>query len=238
MYLLSFIYVSIGKCKATTKFRALQQTVQQVLYNAPSPGPALFVARCLYLLPILEVYCEGFSHLIISALRHLLRTGTTQEDLLEAKSLAAQIFVNTVGGNGHDERVLIKILEVFDVRLENIENVLFTLSVKNGNDLSAAKMFVEQYIFALIDSQSYMTAVTLVEHFSFRHFGESFLYKMMDNKEYRAAEKWADFMGRPMVCALVQQYSDRLLIKSACDVIKKHNLRNEFPDVYQKGREW
>lgn len=236
LYLLKECYIH-GKCKALSKFRSLQQTVRQVLYNAPRPGPALFVARCLCVLPIFELHCEGFSHLIISALRHLLKTGTTQEDLLGAKSLAAQLFLNTVGGNGHDERVLIKILEVFDIRLENIEKVLCKLDVKNGNDLNTTKAFVEQYIYELIESQSYMTAVTLLERFSFRNSGKSFLFKMMENKEYRAAEKWADFMGRPMLCALVQQYSDRLLLESAYDVIKKHNLKNEFPKVYHMGKE-
>lgn len=44
---------------------------------------------------------------------------------------------------------------------------------------------------------------------------------MMEIKEYIAAKKWATFMGKPMLCVLVQQYIDRLLLKYAYDVIKK-----------------
>lgn len=60
---------------------------------------------------------------------------------------------------------------------------------------------------------------------------------MMEIKEYIAAKKWATFMGKPMLCVLVQQYIDRLLLKYAYDVIKKNNLKNEFPEVYHKGKE-
>lgn len=220
------------------KFRSLQQTVHQVLYNAPRPGPAVFVARCLFVLPIFELHCEGFSHLIISAFRRFLKTGTTKEDLLEAKSLAAQLFLNIVGGMGHDERVLIKILEVFDVKLEDVENVIRDSDVKEGNVLNAAKEFVEQYIFNLVESNSYITAVNLLEHFCFRQSGESFLVKMVENKEYIAAEKWAAFIGKPMLCVLVQQYINQSMITKAYNVIRKNSLKDEFPEVYHKGKEW
>ncbi|CAK9157743.1 unnamed protein product [Ilex paraguariensis] len=252
LYLLRECY-AYGTCKATRKFRSLQQQIHQVLYNAPQPGPAVFVARCLYILPIFESYCEGFSHLILSALCRFLKRGTTpEEDLFEAKILAVQLFLGIVGGSIlHDERILIKILEVFDVGLVNIEKVMCNSDVKNGNiekvmcnsdvknssSLDASKAFIEQYIFVLLESQSYMTAVTLLEHFSIRESGESFLLIMMESKQYRAAEKWATFMGRPILCVLVQEYIDRNLLKHAYEIIKKNNLRKEFPEVYHKGKE-
>lgn len=98
--------------KATKKFQALQQQIHQVLYNSPQPGPAVFVAHSLYVLPIFEADSEGFSHLIISALRRFLKVGTSSEDLLEAKSLAAQLFLLSVGGYiVHDEKVLVKMVK-------------------------------------------------------------------------------------------------------------------------------
>ncbi|KAM7481753.1 hypothetical protein LguiB_006336 [Lonicera macranthoides] len=237
LYLLKECYFR-GTCKATAKFRVLQQQVHQSLHNSPKPGPAIFVAHCLYVLPIFESYCEGFSHLMTSALRRFLKTGTTQEDLLEAKYFASQLFVNIIEGNLiHDERILIKILEVFGISLVNIEKAMFASEMKNDGGVDIAKAFVEQYIFELIESESYMTAVTLLEHFSIRQSGESFIYKMMERKEYRAAEKWAVFMGKPMLCILVQKYIDRKLLKYAYEIIKKNNLRDEFPEVYHKGNE-
>lgn len=235
-----FIYLyQTGTCKASVKFCALQHCVHQVLYNKPRPGPAIFVARCLYVLPIFESYCEGLSHLIISALRRFLKAGTTQEDLLEAKSIATQLFVTAVGGNiNHDEKVLIKILEVFDIRLVNVENLLTKSDVKNDySSFDTAKAFVERYVFKLLECQSYMMAVTLLEHFSIRESGESLLREIVESKDYRAAEKWALFMGKPMLCVLVHEYVDRQLIKHACDLVKKNHLRDEFPEVYHKGLE-
>ncbi|XP_028106424.1 uncharacterized protein LOC114305526 isoform X1 [Camellia sinensis] len=237
LYLLKECY-AYGTCKATKKFRALQQQVHQVLYNSPQPGPAVFVAHCLYVLPILEEYSEGFSHLVISALRRFLKVGTTSEDLLEAKSLAARLFLFIVGGSIiHDERVLIKMLEVFEISMINIENSMCNAELNSSGSLELARTFVDKYIFKLIESESYMTAVTLLEHFSIRQSGESFLMKIMQNKDYRAADKWATFMGKPMLCVLVQEYSERKLPKHAYDIIKKNNLRKEFPEIYHKCKE-
>ncbi|GFY89028.1 polynucleotidyl transferase, ribonuclease H-like superfamily protein [Actinidia rufa] len=176
-----------GRCKATKKFRALQQQVHHVLYNSPKPGPAVFVAQCLYVVPILEAYSEGFSHLIISALRRFLKVGTTAEDFIEAKSLAALLFLFTVGGD------------------EYLKN--------SGTTLEPAITFVEKFIFKLIESESYMAA------------------------DYRAADKWATFMGKPMLCTLVREYSEKKLLKRAYEIIKKNNLRHEFPEIYHTYKE-
>ncbi|KAA0060856.1 exonuclease mut-7-like protein isoform X3 [Cucumis melo var. makuwa] len=57
---------------------------------------------------------------------------------------------------------------------------------------------------------------------------------MLQNNEFKAAEKWATFMGNPMLHLLVQDLINRNKLKSAYGVIKKNDLQKEFPDVYQK----
>ncbi|KAK4739360.1 hypothetical protein R3W88_003057 [Solanum pinnatisectum] len=236
LYLLKECYV-YGTCKATAKFRVLQQQAYGFLYNDPQPGAAIFVAQCLYVLPIFESHCEGFSHLIISALRHFLKVGNGMNGIYKAKLLAAKLFLAIVDGTlHHEERVLVKILEVFDVSLSNIEKAMYDADEK-GHTCQTAKVLVEQYISRLVDSQSYMTAVSLLEHFSIRESGESFLLKMLESKEYRAAEKWATFMGRPILCTLVREYVNRKLQKHAFDVIRQNNLREEFPEIYRQYKE-
>lgn len=226
-----------GTCKATKKFRSLQEQVHLVLQNDPQPGPATFVIRCLYVLPIFDLYSDGFSHLIISALRRFLKLETSAWDSLEAKDLAAQLFLDIVRGSvNHDERIAEKVLEVFDVQLENIDKVM-CLSAKNDCRYDIANKFVERYIIGLIESQSYMTAVTLLEHFSIRKSSQSLLLSMIESNQLKAADKWATFMGKKMLCVLVQEYVDRNMLKNAYDIIQKNNLRNEFPHVYHKYKE-
>ncbi|KAH7835353.1 hypothetical protein Vadar_025392 [Vaccinium darrowii] len=237
LYLLKECY-AYGTCKATKKFRALQQQVHVVLYNSPQPGPAVFVAHCLYVLPIFEAHSEGFSHLLISALCRFLKTGTSSEDLLESKYLSSQLFLLAVYGSiVHDEKVLVKMLKAFDVSLKDIGNAMTNEDLNSSNSSEPGRTFVEKFIFKLIESESYMTAVSLLEHFSIRQSGESFLIKIMQNKDYRAADKWATFMGKPMLCVLVQEYSERKLLKHAYNIIKKNSLQQEFPEIYHKCKE-
>lgn len=176
--------------------------------------------------------------MIISALRRFLKVAVTSEDLAEAKDLAAQLFLDIVGSSvNHDEGVVVKILEVFDVQLVNIEKAMCTLKAKDDYSFDSAKNFVERYIYELIESQSYMNAVTLLEHFSIRQSGESFLNTMMQNNDFKAAEKWATFMGKPLLCVLVKAYIDRNMLNNAYQTIKKNNLRQDFPNVYHKCKE-
>lgn len=208
-----------------------------MLRNDPQPGPATFVVQCLYVLPIFDLYCEGFSHLIISALRRFLKEETSVGDNLEAKHLAAKLFLDIVGGSvNHDERIVEKILEVFDVQLENIQKALCP-NAMNDDSFSMATKFVEDYIYHLIECQTYMTAVTLLAHFCIRQSGQSFLLSMIESKQLKAAEKWATFIGTPMLCVLVQEYSDRNMLKDAYEIIHKNNLRQEFPNVCHKYKE-
>ncbi|KAJ4823143.1 hypothetical protein Tsubulata_039133 [Turnera subulata] len=237
LYLLKECYVH-GKCKATKKFRALQQQVHQVLSNSPQPGPATFILQCLYVLPLFGFYSEGFSHLIISALGRFLKLATLSEDISNAKLLAAGLFIDTVVGSvDHDERVLVKILEVFGVRVVDVEEAFARSKVREDHGFDSGEDFIEKYILKLIESQSYMTAVQLLEHFAIRQSGESFLVKMMENHQSRAAEKWATFMGKAMLCVLVQEYVDRNMLKHACETIKKNDLQQDFPEVYHKCKE-
>ncbi|KHG00204.1 putative exonuclease mut-7 [Gossypium arboreum] len=237
LYLLKECYVH-GNLKATKKFRALQQQVHQVLCNSPQPGPATFVAYCLYILPIFGSYCEGFSHLIVSAFHRFLKTAATTGDSLEAKIIAVRLFLDIVEGSiDHDERIAVKILEVFDIKLTDIEKVASQSKAKNDRRFHSVKAFLEQYIFGFIESESYMTAVNLLEHFSIRQSGESFLVKMIEKKQFRAAEKWATFMGKPMLSMLIREYVGRNKLKSAYLIVKKNNLQQEFPDVHHKYKE-
>ncbi|CAK9328432.1 unnamed protein product [Citrullus colocynthis] len=237
LYLLKECYVR-GTLKATKKFRLLQQQVHLVLHNDPQPGPATFVIHCLYVLPIFGLYSEGFSHLITSALQRFLKVVTTLADLEKAKDLAAQLFVDIVGGFiDHDDRIVVKILQVFDIQLTNIEKVLFESKARNRCSSDSAKDFVEQYVSELIETQAYMTAVDVLEHFSIHQSGQSLLYSMLQNNEFKAAEKWATFMGKPMLHLLVQELINRNKLKSAYGIIKKNDFQKEFPDVYQKCKE-
>ncbi|KAJ7977879.1 Exonuclease [Quillaja saponaria] len=237
LYLLKECYIS-GTLKAMIKFRALQQVVYLVLHNNPQPGPATFVVQCLTVLPIFGAYCEGFSHLIISSLRRLLKRATTPLDSFEVNDLAAQLFLDIVVGHvNYDERIVVKVLEVFDVKLTDIEKIMCQLKPNNGSSSDIATEFIEQYTIKLVKSQSYMEAVTLLEHFNIRQCGQSFLLNMIDNKQFKAAEKWATFMGKPMLSLLVHKYADRNMLKSAYDTIKKNNLQQDFPDVYHRCKE-
>lgn len=230
----SYIY---GKSKATAKFRALQQQVNIALKNNPQPGPAVFIAHCLYVLPVFESYADGFSHLIVSALRRFLKANTNPADLLEAQDLAARLFLDVLRGFViHDERILIKLIEVFDVKLVNIDKALRNSFSKNFT-YDKAEAFMEKYIYQHIESQSYMSAVSLMEQFNIRDSGESFLFKMLENKDFRAAEKWAAYMGKSMLCVLVQEYVKMNMLKAAYGIIKRNNLQEDFPDVYHKCKE-
>ncbi|KAL1545993.1 hypothetical protein AAHA92_22656 [Salvia divinorum] len=237
LYLLKECY-SYGTCKATTKCRALQQQLCLVLLNNCQIGPATWIAHCLCILPMFQPYCEGFSHLVISALCRFLKTGSNDEDVVEAKECAAKLFLDVVNGTlGHDDGVLIKIIKVFNVNLTDIDNVMPDVSMKSKPKADSAKEVVEQYVLKMMECQSYMTAVDLLIHFSIRDSGESYLMKMMGCRQMKAAEKWATYLGKPMLCLLIQDYADQKLLQPAYDIIKKNNLRQEFPELYHQSKE-
>ncbi|EYU20525.1 hypothetical protein MIMGU_mgv1a023266mg [Erythranthe guttata] len=202
------------------KFHALQQQLYLVLLNNSKVGPAILIARCLYILPTFDSYCDGFSHLVLSSLCRFLKLGKNNEDLIEAKVCAANLFLDIIGGTvTHDEGVVVKIVQVFDFDLTDIDKVM-----RRAKTDGTAKEVVGKYVDKLIDLQSYTTAVDMLIHFSIRECGESFLLKMLECRQQKVAEKWATYMGKSMLCLLVQQYVDQKLLKPAYDIIKKNNL--------------
>ncbi|KAJ1383486.1 Ribonuclease H-like superfamily [Sesbania bispinosa] len=227
-----------GTCKATMKFRALQHQVYLVLHNDPKPGPATFIVQCLYVSPLFEDHSQGFTHLIISALRRFLKRSTTSEDSLEMKDSAAHLLVDIIRGHiYHDEKIVMKVLEIFDVKITNIEKALCEIKEKVDLSCGMAKEFVKQYILELVESQLYMTAVTLIENFSIFHYDQSFLLDMIKSNQFKAAEKFATFMGKPMLSILVEEFIERNMLKDAYEIIKKNNLKQDFPDVHKRCKE-
>ncbi|TKY52290.1 Exonuclease mut-7 [Spatholobus suberectus] len=227
-----------GTCKATAKFRALQHQVHLVLHNDPKPGPATFIVQCMYVSPLFEDHSQGFTHLIISALRRFLKRSTMTEDLSEVKDLAAHLLVDIIRGEiYHDEKIVMKLLEIFDVKLANVEKAMCQIKEKHDLSCGTAKEVVEQYIVELVKSQLYMTAVTLIEQFSIHCYGQSFLLDMIQSKQFKAAEKWATFMGKPNLSILVEEFIERNMLKNAYEIIKKNNLKQDFPDVYKRCKE-
>ncbi|KAL1341448.1 hypothetical protein AAHE18_09G087500 [Arachis hypogaea] len=237
LYLLKECYF-YGTCKATAKFRALQYQVCLVLQNDPKPGPATFTVQCLYLAPLFEDDSHGFTHLIISAFRRFLKRSNTLEDSLEVKDLAAHLIVDIIRGQSfHDEKIVMKLLETFDVKLSNFEKAMCPIKENDGVSCGTAKEFVERYIVELLESQQYIIAVALMEHFSISHYGQSFLLDMIKSKQYKAAEKWATYMGKPMLCTLIEEFVEKNMLKDAYEIIKKNNLKQDFPDVYKRCKE-
>ncbi|KAG1371319.1 hypothetical protein COCNU_16G004130 [Cocos nucifera] len=231
VYLLKECYIC-GTHKATRKFRVLQQQVSRALYNGPQPGPFTFIIQCLYVVSLLgPSHADGFGHMLISSLRNIRSLKSILEDFAEAKHLVVQLFLNNFAcAITHDESILVKLLEEFDVELKDIGDAISGSELNNGC-LDQAEAYAKQFIFGLIESKSYMAAVKLSERFSIHLSGESFLVKMIQCNQFGTAERWATFMGKPMICLLVQKYLDMNLLMLAYDLVKGNNLMQQFPDV-------
>ena len=225
---------------ATQKFKVLEQHVFQALHNGPQPGPATFIVQCLYIVPLLGLpYGEGFSHLLMSSLRRLISRApeSGRKNFPEAKRLAACLFLDILSCSViHAECILIKIIENFEVELKDVGEAICGSDLVNGA-LDIAKAHIEHHISSFMASESYVTAVTLSEHFSILLSGESFLLKMMQNNQFKPAEKCATMMGKQMICLVIQKYLDMKMLKNAYDMIKKNNLKHEFPDAYHLYKE-
>jgi len=228
----------IGTCKATAKFRALQNQIHLVLHNDPKPGPATFIVHCMYVSPLFEDHSQGFTHMIVSALRRFLKRSTTTENSLEVKDLVAHLLVDVMRGQiFQDEKIVMKLVEIFDIQLTNIEKAMCQLKEKHDLSCGSGKELVEEYIVTLVKSQWYMTAVTLIEQFSIYHYGQSFLLDMIQSNQFKAAERWATFMGKPMLSILVNEFTKRNMLKNAYEIIKTNNLKQDFPDVFKRSKE-
>lgn len=231
MYLLKDCYL-YGTHKATPKFRILQQQVKRALNNGPQPGPFTYIVQCMYIIPLLgQTYAEGFSHMLMSSLRHLKSVESVQKDFFDAKHLAARLVLGILASVvHHEERILVKLLETFDIELRDMAHVLYG-SELGDEDLVKATGHLKQYVQCLMKSESYVTAVTLITRFSIQCCDESFLIKLIESNQFKAAEKWAAFMGKEMICLIIQKYLDLRMIKSANDLVKQYDLTEEFPDV-------
>lgn len=231
MYLLKDCYL-YGTDKATPKFKILQLQVKRALNNDPQPGPFTYVVQCMYIVPLLgKTHAEGFSHMLISSLRHLKSVESVQKDFLDAKHLAARLILDIVASIvPHEERILIKLLEVYDIELRDMADALYG-SELGDEDLVKAKEHLKQYVQCLMESESYVTAVNLITRFSIQCYDESFLTKLIENNHLEAAEKWAVFMGNEMICLIIQTYLDIKMLKRANELVKQHDLTEKFPDV-------
>nr|XP_019703282.2 uncharacterized protein LOC105036977 [Elaeis guineensis] len=231
VYLLKECYVC-GTHKANCKFRVLQQQVSQALYNGPQPGPFTFILQCLYVVSLLEPnHADGFSHMLISSLRSIRTLKSVLEDFSEANRLVAALFFDNFASTFmHDERILVKLLKEFDVELKDIGDAICGSELNNGC-LEQAEAYAKQFISGFIESRSYMTAVKLLDQFSIHLSGESLLVEMIQHKQFGAAEIWATFMGKPMICLLVKKYLEMNLLKLAYELVKGNNLMQEFPDI-------
>ncbi|XP_015637642.1 uncharacterized protein [Oryza sativa Japonica Group] len=231
MYLLKDCYL-YGTDKATPKFKILQLQVKRVLNNDPQPGPFTYVVQCMYIVPLLgKTHAEGFSHMLISSLRHLKSVESVQKDFLDAKHLAARLILDIVASIvPHEERILIKLLEAYDIELRDMADALYG-SELGDEDLVKAKEHLKQYVQCLMESESYVTAVNLITRFSIQCYDESFLTKLIENNHLEAAEKWAVFMGNEMICLIIQTYLDIKMLKRANELVKQHDLTEKFPDV-------
>ncbi|KAF0925812.1 hypothetical protein E2562_018466 [Oryza meyeriana var. granulata] len=220
-----------GTDKATPKFKILQLQVKRALHNAPQPGPFTYVVQCMYIIPLLgKTYAEGFSHMLISSLRHFKSVKSGQKDFLDAKRLAARLILDIVASIvPHEERILVKLLEAFDIELRDMAHALY--GSDSDEDLVKAREHLKQYVQCLMESESYVTAVNLITRFSIQCCDESFLTKLIENNHFEAAEKWAVFMGKEMICLIIQTYLDTKMLKRANELVKQHDLTEEFPDV-------
>ncbi|KAL6620068.1 hypothetical protein ACP70R_035207 [Stipagrostis hirtigluma subsp. patula] len=231
VYLLKGCYI-YGSHKATTRFKILHQQVKMALHNAPQPGPFTYVVQCMYVIPLLgQTYAEGFSHMLTSSLKHLKSVDSVKKDFLEAKQLAARLVLDILASVlPHENRILVKLLEAFEIELRDIAHALYG-SQLDDEDLVKAKEHLKQYVKYFTESESYVAAVTLITRFSIQCCDESFLIKLIDSNQFETAEACATFMGKEMICLLIEKYLNMKLLKSANKLVKEHDLTEEFPDV-------
>ena len=71
--------------------------------------------------------------------------------------------------------------------------------------IQKVKKCLELLILRLIKSLLYTGAVALLNQFSLQHSSpHDFLVSMICDDQFEAAEEWAVYMGKAMICSLVQ----------------------------------
>jgi hypothetical protein len=205
--------------------------VKAALHNGPQPGPFTYAVQCMYIVPLLgKTYSEGFSHMLTSSLKHLKSAESVKKDLLESKYLAAQLILDILDSVvPHENRILVKLLETFEIELRDMAHALYGSEL--DGDLVKAREHLKQYVKCFMESESNAIAVALITRFSIECCDESFLIKLIESNQLDIAEECATFMGKEMISLVIQKYLDMKMLKSANKLVKEHDLTDEFPDV-------
>lgn len=228
----------LGKGKAVVKFKALRHQVIEALPSAPPPGPATYIIHCLNVLLLVDApYDEGLSHLLTSALSCLDKLNRTVNDDSESRKLAAQLFNSVILGSvALNERILVKLATVFKIEMKDLKEAAYT-STLDSEKFEKVKTSLEAFILRLIRARLYPSAVALLKQFSLQHTSpHDFLVAMICDNQFEAAEEWAVYMGKTVICSLVQQCTEMTLFKRAYNIVKKYDLQLEFPDAYHQYR--
>ncbi|KAI4964243.1 hypothetical protein ZWY2020_006815 [Hordeum vulgare] len=206
-------------------------------HGAASPATFMYLLKDCYFYGTLKATAvqdpsaAGFSHMLISSLRHLKSVESVQKDFIDAKCLAARLVLDILASVvPHEERILVKLLETFDIELKDMAHALCG-SELGDEDLAAAREHLKQHVQCFMQSESYVTAVALITRFSIQCCDEKFLIELIGSKQYKAAEEWAAFMGKEMIILIIQKYVDVKMLKSANALVKQYDLAEEFPDV-------
>ncbi|XP_026419536.1 uncharacterized protein LOC113315475 [Papaver somniferum] len=56
--------------------------------------------------------------------------------------------------------------------------------------------------------------------------------RMIEEKQFKAAEQWATFVGKALVITLINRYLDLKLLKNASDLIEKNNIKQDSLEVH------
>lgn len=228
-----------GNGKAIIKFQVLRQQVIIALVSAPPPGPATYVVYCLSILNLIDTHNnEALSHLLTSALTCLDKNNVSFADAAEARMLASRIFLNVIMGIvSVGERILVKLATVFGIQLRDLEKIVHMPLLDEAEKIQKVKACLELFILRLIKARLYTSAVALLKQFSLQHSSpHDFLVTMICDNQFEAAEEWAVYMGKTMICSLVQQCMEMTMFKRAYNIVKKYNLQLEFPDAYHQYR--
>lgn len=223
-----------GKGKAVVKFKALRHQVIEALPTAPPPGPATYIMHCLNVLRLVDApYDEGLSHLLTSALSCLDKLKRTLNDDSEARKLAAELFNSVILGSVVlNERILVKLATVFKIEMKDLKEAAYT-SILDSEKFEKVKTSLEAFILRLIRARLYPSAVALLKQFALQHTTpKEFLVTMTHDNQVEVAEQWAVYMGKDMICSLVQNLINKKMFKKAYKMVQKYKLKPEFPGVY------
>ena len=232
--LTSFLCISTGQGKSTAKFHAIRKQVIQTLPTSPSPGPMTFAIRCLDALTLVgPPYNEGLGHLLTSALNNVIKQKkSTEKDSSLAKKIAASLICNAFmrSMNDMDERIMVKIIEVFDLQATDILKA--SMNIETDDKTLYSEMFVESLILDLIKKHSYSCASSLIKTFKLNQYvSPDFIASMVSEGNLRLAGKWAAYLGRDALCHLVQHFTNVGMFEEAYRYVKNYQLADRFPDA-------